>query len=234
MDDDAPPGVPEWVVTYGDMMSLLLTFFIMLVSISQRKEEGRVRSMLDSFQETFGSDDAMNSGIPGVTSMTTSQFPVKKSSGRRSEGGVKKASRKTNGVRGASDPVQRLREGKRITLGGPTMFARFSAEPGELFTEAIDALSEVVSQSRRQIAVRGHASPEPLPADSEYDSHEQMAYLRALAVAEALEARGVLPQRLVLSTAGSREPRLRTRDPAEQRLNDRVDVFLIDAYGTAP
>ncbi|MBL4886213.1 MAG: flagellar motor protein MotB, partial [Planctomycetaceae bacterium] len=35
MDDDEPPGVPEWVVTYGDMMSLLLTFFIMLVSLSE-------------------------------------------------------------------------------------------------------------------------------------------------------------------------------------------------------
>ena len=30
-------GVPEWVVTYGDMMSLLLTFFIMLVSMSELK-----------------------------------------------------------------------------------------------------------------------------------------------------------------------------------------------------
>ena len=35
MEEDAPPGVPEWVVTYGDMMSLLLTFFIMLVSLSE-------------------------------------------------------------------------------------------------------------------------------------------------------------------------------------------------------
>ncbi|MEO1994779.1 MAG: flagellar motor protein MotB, partial [Planctomycetaceae bacterium] len=33
--DSDTPGVPEWVVTYGDMMSLLLTFFIMLVSLSE-------------------------------------------------------------------------------------------------------------------------------------------------------------------------------------------------------
>ena len=37
--EDEAPGVPEWVVTYGDMMSLLLTFFIMLVSMSELKEE---------------------------------------------------------------------------------------------------------------------------------------------------------------------------------------------------
>ena len=29
---DDEPGIPAWVVTYGDMMSLLLTFFILLLS----------------------------------------------------------------------------------------------------------------------------------------------------------------------------------------------------------
>ena len=27
---EAPAGAPEWVLTYGDMMSLLLCFFILL------------------------------------------------------------------------------------------------------------------------------------------------------------------------------------------------------------
>ncbi|MGI9443328.1 MAG: flagellar motor protein MotB [Rubripirellula sp.] len=33
-DEPEEMGIPEWVVTFGDMMSLLLTFFIMLVSLS--------------------------------------------------------------------------------------------------------------------------------------------------------------------------------------------------------
>ena len=37
--EDDGGGIPEWVVTFGDMMSLLLTFFIMLVSLSEIKEE---------------------------------------------------------------------------------------------------------------------------------------------------------------------------------------------------
>jgi chemotaxis protein MotB len=40
MDDEPDEiSIPEWVVTFGDMMSLLLTFFILLVSISEIKEE---------------------------------------------------------------------------------------------------------------------------------------------------------------------------------------------------
>ena len=50
VEEDAPPGVPEWVVTYGDMMSLLLTFFIMLVSMSELKDEGKNRAALNSMK----------------------------------------------------------------------------------------------------------------------------------------------------------------------------------------
>ena len=49
-------GVPEWVVTFGDMMSLLLTFFIMLVSMSEVKEQERYQAMVDSIRQRFGHD----------------------------------------------------------------------------------------------------------------------------------------------------------------------------------
>ena len=64
MEDDGPPGVPEWVVTYGDMMSLLLTFFIMLVSMSELKGDGSIRAMLDAIKESFG-PTAGQFGAPG-------------------------------------------------------------------------------------------------------------------------------------------------------------------------
>ena len=35
----AVPGVPEWVVTFGDMMSLLLCFFILLQMFSELKKD---------------------------------------------------------------------------------------------------------------------------------------------------------------------------------------------------
>ena len=237
MDDDGPPGVPEWVVTYGDMMSLLLTFFIMLVSMSERKEAGRVRSMLDSLEQAFGSDDVTNAGVPGRSMQTTSSMQVKSSTGLKSEGGVKKSSRDDPGVRGASGSVQRLRKGQRVTIGGPSLFQRFEATPSGDLAGVLDVLADVLASSQRQIAVRGHCSPEPLPRGPDaaaFATHDELAFARAVIVAEGLEARGVAPHRLVISTAGSREPRLRTRNPDEQRLNDRVDVFLVDNYSTDP
>ena len=33
-EDEAPPGAPEWIVTFSDMISLLVTFFILLMTFS--------------------------------------------------------------------------------------------------------------------------------------------------------------------------------------------------------
>ena len=33
-EDDCPKGLPGWLATFGDLMSLLLTFFVLLISFS--------------------------------------------------------------------------------------------------------------------------------------------------------------------------------------------------------
>src|SRR6267378_1040589 len=43
-------GAPEWMVTFGDMMSLLLTFFILLFSVAKLKDSGRVYDMIYAIQ----------------------------------------------------------------------------------------------------------------------------------------------------------------------------------------
>jgi len=36
---ESPPGAPAWIVTYSDMVTLLLTFFVMLVSMADTRVE---------------------------------------------------------------------------------------------------------------------------------------------------------------------------------------------------
>ena len=33
-EEDCPEGLPGWLATFGDLMSLLLTFFVLLLSFS--------------------------------------------------------------------------------------------------------------------------------------------------------------------------------------------------------
>ena len=48
-------GIPEWVVTFGDMMSLLLTFLSSCwFSLSEIKEEETYQALVDSMRRQFG------------------------------------------------------------------------------------------------------------------------------------------------------------------------------------
>src|SRR5690554_2057827 len=46
-------GAPLWVLTYGDLMSLLLVFFVLIVSMSKIKEDEQQR-FLEEVIEAFG------------------------------------------------------------------------------------------------------------------------------------------------------------------------------------
>lgn len=228
-EDDAPAGVPEWVVTYGDMMSLLLTFFIMLVSMSEMREDGQYQAMLDALQERFG-PNAGFWGSPGRSLNSNSIFDQKNSTGTRSEGGTKARSRTSAGAGGAHPTVTRISHGTVVTLGGPAMFHPFAAELTPQLKETLDTLVEVLQGHPNRIMVKGHASAEPLPPDSAFRDPLDLSFARAHSVAHYLADHGIDSSRLLVTAVGDAEPRIRSRNPEDHNANRRVDVFLMDSY----
>ena len=52
-------GVPDWMVTYGDLMTLLLCFFVIIVSLSEIKEDEKFQEVMDSIRSAFGYDGSL-------------------------------------------------------------------------------------------------------------------------------------------------------------------------------
>ena len=48
-----PAGTPAWLLTYGDLMSLLLCFFILLAALSQLKVQD-YRAVVKEIQRALG------------------------------------------------------------------------------------------------------------------------------------------------------------------------------------
>lgn len=64
--EDPKPVVPLWLVSFGDMMTNALTFFILMVSMSHQRNYGLIASGLGSFVVALKSH-----GLPGL--MTDSE-----------------------------------------------------------------------------------------------------------------------------------------------------------------
>ncbi|MFT5322292.1 MAG: chemotaxis protein MotB [Planctomycetaceae bacterium] len=233
MEEDAPPGVPEWVVTYGDMMSLLLTFFIMLVSMSELKDEGKNRAALNSMKEVFGPMDG-TSGVPGRTfnSRSSNKFMSSKSESKKT--GLEKGSIDSAGGGGPEKSVETVNHGEIVTVGGALEFDQFATELGDESTEDLQRILAAIKKVPNRIIVRGHCFAEQVRKIPQFRDQHDLSFARARSVAKYLIENDIDPKRILVSAAGDAEPRIVTRNMEDRRHNRRVDVFTIDSYLAPP
>lgn len=233
MEEDDPPGVPEWVVTYGDMMSLLLTFFIMLVSMSELKDEGKNRAALNSMKEVFGPMDG-TSGVPGRTFNSRAAHEHMSSKSQNKKTGLEKGSIASAGGGGPEQSVETVNHGEVVTVGGSLEFDQFSTELGDDSLSDLNRILEAIKRVPNRVIVRGHSFAEPLRRKPQFRDQHDLSFARASSVAKYLIENDINPNRILVSAAGDAEPRIVTRNLEDRRQNRRVDVFTIDSYLAPP
>jgi chemotaxis protein MotB len=218
-------GAPAWMVTYGDMMTLLLCFFVILVAMSEIKENRKYEDVVRSIQGAFGFEG-------GVGTVPTDMAPLNSNLNKLQQA-VKPyepshvGDSKQEGIEGKTFRVTQVREGVEIAFGGPILFGRFSAELDQGADMQAAKIADVLRGHNTKIEVRGHTTTEPLPADSPYRDAFDLSYARARGVAEALMKAGIRPNRIRIVAAGDSE-RLVEQAYTESRraLNRRVDIVV--------
>ena len=147
-----------------------------------------------------------------------------------SEGGTKKSGLDSGGLAGPSRTVKKLGHGTQITLGGAAVFDQFSAELNATAQADLEMICKVIAPRPNRIVVRGHATREMLPKNSDYRDAVDLSFARAQAGAEFLIQHGIDPKRISVAAVGAGEPRSVSRDPKSQAQNRRIDVFVVDEY----
>ncbi len=216
------------MVTYGDAMTLLLCFFVILVSMSEMKKDQRFMDVMQSIRQAFGGYQAGVGVIPENTTPTNTlikkllqlEIPVNTD---------KKGDSDEEGIHGKKIRVTSVRDGIEVVVGGRIAFERFSAT---LMPEARDLLgktAERLAGYNTKILIRGHATKEALPPDSMYDDARDLSYARAKAVSDELASHGVRRVRLTLVAVGATEPLVRQAYTEKRRaLNRRVEVMVTE------
>jgi chemotaxis protein MotB len=227
IEEDPPAGVPEWVVTFGDMMSLLLTFFILLFSMSEIKSEQKYRALVDSLRKVFGKHYATMAVQPTRTHARARHRPQTDREKKRLRAKVTDGKDKVEGPEGQREKVNAIQPG-HLTVGDLVPFLEGSAELQVEARRRLRAIARELAGKPQKIAVRGHTSRRPLPAGSAYADDWDLAYARCRAVAEYLIAAGVERERIELDVIGAAEPLNRDTDPDAVQRNGRVEVFMLD------
>lgn len=221
-------GAPAWMVTYGDAMTLLLCFFVIIVSMSELKKDQKFMQVVESLQAAFGAHKGGVGAVPlsdaptNVILKRLLELEIPKEAERRGD-------TDTEAIEGKKWRVTQLREGIQVVVGGRIAFDRFSATLKPEAKELIAKGADVLRGYNTKIRVRGHATREPLPGDSVYPDARDLSYARAKAVEAELIRNGVRAERLMLEALGSTEPLVRQAYTEDRRaLNRRVEVVVTE------
>ncbi len=226
-----PAGAPEWVLTYGDMMSLLLCFFILLVALSEIKKEDTYRAIVAEVKKAFG----MRGGggtMPTQSNPEMSLIERLEQNQMQKQKLDQKSDADDPGIDGKEATVTKVREGERYVVGG-----RITFEPGraELSSVAQRGLRKVAEQLRgleNKVEIVGHAASMEVVSGSAYPDLWSLSHARAAAVMAFLTSEdiGIRPERIRLIAAADHEPvRQKVYTWAQQEPNRRVEIYMVES-----
>ncbi|MCH7838614.1 MAG: flagellar motor protein MotB [Planctomycetes bacterium] len=223
-----PAGAPEWMVTYGDTMTLLLCFFVIIVSMSELKEDEKFQKVMESLRAAFGGYQGSVGSVP-IANVPTNALIAKLLELESPILTKNKGDSDEEGIHGKKFRVTNVRDGLEVVVGGRITFNRFSAT---LMPEGRDLIAKSAERLRgynTKILIRGHATHEPLPEDSMYQDANALSYARARATAQELENSGVRRVRMLLVAAGDTEPLVRQAYTERRRaINRRVEILVTE------
>lgn len=228
-EDSGGGDIPEWIVTYGDMMTLLLCFFVLLAAFSELKKDSDYQQVVDAIKEAFGYQGGTGM-LPITDPPTQSMLKILDEISLKSRTKMKRSQSNVQGMQGDYSRVRRVRNGLMFTLGGNAVFDRESSTLKPEAQAQLRSVGTLLRGRNNKIDIRGHAESKTLSPGSPYHDLDELAFARAWNVKQFLvNEMGIDGSRIYLESRGDSEPmRPRATAPTDQQINRRVEVILTE------
>jgi chemotaxis protein MotB len=232
--DSDPSEDTSWLVTYGDMVTLLMAFFVLMYSASKVSEE-KYEQVAQSIAQGFNS--------PGPDAIV--EIASRESIESESPEEVTVLSPLTN-AKEMLDKLIKERDltgemttsftptGLKIELSSSSFFGSGSADVRESMVPSLIELSEVLQSlpdGDYQVEVEGHTDNVPINT-ARFPSNWELSSLRAINVAHIFEDTGIQKDRLSAIAYADTRPEAPNTDanginiPENQAKNRRVVVHV--------
>ncbi len=227
-----PAGAPDWVMTFGDMMSLLLTFFILLVSLSEIKKEDKWKAVVEEVKKSFG----MKGGggrLPTDNDPALTLVQILETVQNQQRRQNQTANTDDPGITGRDQRVTSVRPAQYIPVGGRLTFQPGSADLDDRAKAQILNLMENeeinIRGTNNIVELRGHAATAEVDLVAEGVDLWDLSYQRSKAVMEYLisDEIGLRREQVRLMGVADREPlKKQAYTPASQQANRRVEIMV--------
>lgn len=226
--DDAREG--QWLLTYSDMITLLLTFFIMLFAYSSLDAQ-KFEALVTSLQGSLGILDGGKSIIPDEGLLESTSL-MDEAAGILSPGRNPWLMYDTlltfiadEGLDGTVS-VEFMDSGIVVRFSDQVLFDLGEAELKPEFRATLARFAEALAVWEGEIRVEGHSDSLPIHRPK-FPSNWELSAARASTVVRFLIDRGLNPEQLSVAGYGEYRPIADNSTPEGRARNRRVDVVLL-------
>ena len=234
-------GLAEWMGTYGDMVTLLLCFFVLLFASSSVDAE-KFKQIASSFsnnqitimpEQTAGMLDALGNGIiemPKVEGNSDKEFENK---GKQEMDNMAENFKTYFAENDLQEQIEVEQNDRYITLNFKDGIL-FESASADLKPEAIDILSKVADEllkyPENNIKIEGHTDNLPINT-AKYPNNWYLSAARAISVATYFtDVKNFSPDRISTEGYGEYRPKVPNDTPENRATNRRVEIKVISKY----
>lgn len=244
------PGLPGWMATFSDLVTLLLTFFVLLLSFA-KTESAKYEAALGSIRNAFGGNVLKHGEViqrgkspDDSPTMIESQDPIrpfpidfltmegildKHEINRESDETLSTVKKELSEYNLADNvEVHEMAEGIKVMVKDKIYFKEGGVVPRKIPIEVFNKLIKMLSDNDFTLYILGHASRgEVAKGDPSIDAF-MLSARRAAAVARSLIKRGVRPDRVTTTFFGDTRPNkiLSSDGKQDPAMNRRVDFII--------
>lgn len=221
-------GAPKWMATFADLSTLLLTFFVLMLSFANIDIE-KFRDMLGSVQNAFGVQTRVRGDFQAVeTEQTAKADSTEKVNEVKVE--LDQMAEKINETIektkiGEQAEIKVGSNGVRIRITGNIMFDAGHAEVKYQAYEFLDGIAEAMNQYDYYLLVEGHTDSLAIRT-SQYPSNWELSSARAAAVVRYMIDKGIPQNRLSGIGHASNFPLVSNATPEGREQNRRVEFIF--------
>ena len=226
--EEVEEGAPLWIVTFGDLMSLLMCFFVLLLSFSEM-DRNKYRIVSGSMRNAFGIQRKKPIfESPKGQKMISKEFDQAIVLVRVKEVIDPIMNELESEYEELKDSVEVEVKDNRVTIRmmGEATFDTGQAKLRKEFLPLLLKIGEVLSKTESEIIIAGHTDNVPLIGGT-YKSNLGLSMARAGSVAEyLLKSTSIDPEKLSTMGFGEYRP-LASNDTVEGRQkNRRVEIIV--------
>lgn len=223
-DTGKPRQSAAWMIIFTDLVSLMLTFFVLLFSMSNVQVD-KWESLTDALSQTLNPSSMMT--VEAATaSFNIANLFRKQAINLDYLNGVLVEAVANDPFLGKSQ-MMLLEDRLVIALPGDLLFPAGRAVLSEGARKALFNLGGVLRNIGNQIGVNGHTDPSP-PTGNEYASNWELSMARAIAVANTLRRSGYTEDIISYGYADSYYPQLPDISEDQRRaMGRRVDIVVL-------